>query len=186
MRRKLLTALVAACALTGVLVGPASASAATLTLNNSLEEPAKVANFPDGTGLEVQGTSLACETFALQSEITKNAADPVTLKITGANISGCTVSGFPLEYSEIQSNYMKLNANGTGQLHLKVKETSKIWTCEREGILNLTYTEGKVTASGEMMKTSGTVFCFNVHNWKTTFSPATDEFSSPIDWVITP
>ena len=187
MGRKLLGVLASACVLVGVLVGPASASASTLTLYDGLEEalePADPVYFANGGGLKVNATLQKCETFELETEVTENEADPVTLQLTGANLEGCSWGSSWLKFSEIESPYpMILNADGTGALFLRVKEEVS-WglTCVREGVLNLTHSEGLVTAAGYMQAV--TFPCPGL-NWKATFGPTYDEFGE-ITWVVTP
>lgn len=201
MRRKLLTLLVSACALAAGMVGPAAASAATLTITDGLGDPAASANF-ESSSTRVS-TSLGyydCEEFILRTDITQNAADPVTLQLTTtpglpfvASVDGCqTTSGVSIEYSNIQlTDAMEFAADGTGSLPLRFTETwNGTYTCVRQGVLDLAYTASQpdwgVTFGGALTKVSGSSVCPSVAVWSGSFDRPTDAMGDPVDWVVTP
>ncbi len=194
MRRKLLVSLVSVCALVGVLVGPASASASKLTLTNVLGEPASTAKFHANTMTVSSGLgSWNCEGFDLSTAITKNSANPVTLNVTGGTLGTCkTAVERNLTYSEFESTApMTLKPDGTGTLPIRAKEvyTDKgtvLWTCKREGTLNLTKTLTsplQFSFSGELKSGGCGVASLT---WSGTFGSVKDEFGSGIGWSVPP
>jgi hypothetical protein len=203
MYRKVLTALVSACALAAVLVGPATASASTLTLYGPLiPDPATDAYFEsDSTTVTFGSFPAQCGKFSIYTDITQNSADPVTLQLNSTSWAGPpSLVGCPHgSYSNIQlTAAMQFNANGTGTLPLSVTET---WpggsSCVRQGTLNLTYTPNTGYAQGSpvafdgfLNKVSGS--CPTSARFQGTFggqgssNGPTDEFGFPIDFVVTP
>jgi hypothetical protein len=200
MRKKLRAILLAAFALAVLAVVPASASATTLTANSSaLQIPATIADFQDGATYVGTGLgSYNCDEFTLGTSITQNEADPITLELTSANIDGClTSSGLTIDYSDIElTSAMTLNADGTGAIPLRLTETwtSPNWSgsvsCVREGVLDVTFDTtnqyGNVTYDGNLVRVSGGSFCPVNSSWDGWFDSVTDDFGTPIEWVVTP
>jgi hypothetical protein len=161
MHRKLLTLLVAACALGAVVIGPATASAATLGLYSSSGSPyspdpnTSQAYFEaDATSVSFGSFTAQCGKFSFTTDITQNHADPVILDLrTSAGTPSPALVGCPsgLSYSNIQFTApIEFNADGFGSVHgpqipgtgtlpLRITETWSGASCVREGTLNLTY-----------------------------------------------
>jgi hypothetical protein len=199
MRRKLVAALISTAALAAVLAGPATASAATLTLNSSvLGIPATEADFESSsTTIQSDFGSYDCEQFTFGTNITQNGADPVTLQLSTARIApsvnGCeTSSGAFVNYSNIQlTSPMEFNADGTGSLSLRLSESwNGVINCVREGVLDLSYIPNQsgsdVNFDGTLSRVSGSAWCMNDVYWQGWFATPTDDFGAPIDWIVTP
>lgn len=197
MHRQMLTVLVCACA----LAAPASASADTLTLTNTLGEPAAFADFESSsTAVITPQGSFECDGIALATEITQNAADPVTLQLAdrpwhylATAFGDCqTATGVTIGYSNIElTGPMELNADGTGTLPLRFTETwngASTYSCVREGVLDLVYAPNQsanqqVGYSGWLNMVSG--LCPISAHWQGTFDTPTEDYS-PIEFVVTP
>ncbi len=197
MYRKLLTALVSACALAAVLVGPASASAATLSLNldiNPTQWQSNTASFnSSSTTVTTSFGSSVCDDFDFRTVITQNVADPVTLEpfdTDQPDIDDCDpVGGATLGYSNGQTTGpVTFNANGTGTLPLRFTET---WagssSCVRQGSLSLAYTPnqtpGVASFDGYLPRVTGA--CPATARFQGTFYVG-DDAGYPIHWVVTP
>jgi hypothetical protein len=183
--------MVAALALSGI--GTASASASTLTLASPWFGPIANANFI-ASGPMVYGYSGAafeCQKFDLQTEITQNEADPVTLESTGVSLGPCeTGQHFKLEFSDIETTSpMTLRPDGTGTLPIRLTEHAE-WKgpdCDRSGTLKLTeYGGGVIGYNGDLAVTEGYCGWAIPITLNGSFNVPTDETGEPIEFVVTP
>jgi hypothetical protein len=193
MRLNLRTILLSTVALAAVLVGPATASGATLTATNaSLGMPAETAEFPEGY-VSMAGPSdmKYCDVFDLgETAITQNEADPITLAPSSITISGCeTPSGLGYTYTNVQATGpMELHPDGTGTLPISASETMTLTGlgCVRQGTLNITFAPsspgGGFLLSGNLDGSQ----CGGPSWWNAVVGRPTEYGFDLIDWVVTP
>lgn len=176
-----------------VSAAPALAKADPYLTITSGGEPATIADFGSGGSLGILGNggTWACQEFALRTEITENAADPVLLELLEDTMHECYLPNqaeTPIEYELEFTAPMSLNVDGTGEIPLRVEEKSWFGKCVISGTLDVTwYESGELNLEGVMKAEYGGTCINTTALWIATLGPPTDQEGEPMEgFFVTP